>query len=95
MQSDVNARALPPVQSPKHLQIQIFISMFFQTRGGSSDDASDQECGQKENADHVLFRLNHLSGCQSGGLGGGGGGGSDVWVHCMELAQAKQSDFQQ
>lgn len=26
-------------------------------------DSSSQECGQEENADPVLFRLNHLSGC--------------------------------
>lgn len=35
-------------------------------------DSSSQECGQEENADPVLFRLNHLSsGCRSGEEVGG------------------------
>lgn len=79
---DMNAR----VQSQKLLQIQIF-----QTCGGSPVTRPAKNV--RKMSVLFLFRLNHLSGCQSK-VGGGGGYGLDVWVHCMELAKAKQSDFQ-
>lgn len=93
----MNAGALSPVQSLKNKKIKKTPDPdFFRVLPDVwriPGDSSSQECGQEENADPVLFRLNHLSsGCRSGE--GVGGDGSDVWVHCMELAKAKQSDFQ-
>lgn len=72
----MNAGALSPVQSLKNKKIKKTPDPdFFRVLPDVwriPGDSSSQECGQEENADPVLFRLNHLSsGCRSGeGVGG-------------------------